>query len=233
MDVLSVTKCFNFNFDTKRNNWSRKDSEEVYIVQPAIKYYHLVEAQKFIMNQEYFSELDDPVKDFLNKKLREKIFGDMTEQIVLFDVSKALSKVVYRPYSEFKVDEFRYDVGKPYFRGNKNYGKQSGEYDMLVCDRFRGRYWGFEVKHTSNPFYGHEKHLLNDEFGYLISQRFGYRENIAVLYNGGSFVNADTGCNYLNLTDFMLSVDKHKDMYKVFDELTKDLPKVHINGVED
>jgi hypothetical protein len=52
-----------------------------------------------------------------------------------------------------------------------------------------------------------------------MSNYYGDRESACVLYLGKPFVK-NTGTVYLNITDFLLSIDKQRDMDKVMEELT-------------
>lgn len=205
MNLLSVTKKVPFTYSDELGWREGVTTDEFYIIQPAIKYYHLQKGKEFIEKEDYYNELSQNEKRFMQKKLDEKIKGDMTEQIVIFDTMKSL------PASQ-------YFVCKPVFSDN---GRQS-EYDMLVYDKEENRYWGFEVKHTENSCYEQEKHIQNEHLREAIDRQYGSRENVAVLYRGVSFV-APSGTMYFNVTDFMLAVFKYKNMEKVFAELTKDL----------
>lgn len=206
MNVLSAIPHIQYRYE-KQTGWHGESAtHEVYLIQPAIKYYHLQKGKQFIMEKPYYSELSKEVKRFMGQKLEEKIKGDMTEQIIAFDVSKAL------PYD-------RYDVVKPSFTIE---GQSGGEYDMLVYDKKDDLYWGFEIKHTTNAFYKQEQHLQNDFITAFMDKKYGKREHVCVLYRGNPFVSS-TGTIYLNITDFCLAVDKYRDMEKVFEELSKDL----------
>ena len=142
--------------------------------------------------------------------------GPMTEQIIVFDTAKILSKDDYM-------------VLKPSFEVN---GVSKGEYDMLIYDKKQYKYWGFEIKHTSNPFYKQEQHLHNTVLREIIDRQYGNRENVCVLYRGNPFI-ATSGTIYLNITDFSLAVGKYKNIDKVFEKLTKNLPTFDIPKNKD
>jgi predicted AAA+ superfamily ATPase len=206
MNVLSAIPHTQYRY-TEETGWrGGSTTHEVYLIQPAIKYYHLQKGKQFIREKPYYTELSREVKTFMERKLEEKIKGDMTEQIIAFDVSKAL------PHD-------RYEVTKPSFIIN---GMLGGEYDMLVYDKKDDLHWGFEIKHTTNAFYKQEQHLQNDKITTLMGQEYGKREHVCVLYRGNPFISS-TGTIYLNITDFCMAVDKYRDMGKVFENLTKDL----------
>lgn len=138
-------------------------------------------------------------------RFTENVKSDIKKQIILFDTKAMLPK--------------NYSVCKPIFCID---GRFVGEYDMLIYDSQQNSYWGFEIKHTDKPFSGQAKHLKNEEFTNVLNYFYGDRNGVAVLYRGESF-RSETGCLYLNLTDFMLSLDKYGDVAKTMQEITHDL----------
>jgi predicted AAA+ superfamily ATPase len=207
MHVLSLTMKITYSYEEGKEFWKSRNKElEIYVVQPAIKYFHLQEGKRFIEDEKYYAHLSPEEKNFMQKRLDEKIKGDMTEQIIVFDVDAALPTE-------------RYSVLKPCFTIN---GKSAGEYDMLVFDKEKCCYWGFEIKHTTNAFYKQEQHLQNDKITSFMNREYGKREHVCVLYRGKPFVSS-TRTIYLNITDFCLAVDKYRDMDRVFEELAKGL----------
>jgi len=235
LEVLSSIETKTYTKDeNKKGKWNEFVEYEHYIVQPAIKYYHLLEALKYIDNSPYYADVSMQGKENAKTFLSNVIKGEMTEQIVIFDTGKALSPN-------------RYSVCKPKFEKielGDNTEISVGEYDMLIWDKAQNKYWGFEVKHSSKAYLGFDeegkydgqnKHLINPEITECIDKYYGHRENVCVLYNGSPFV-ADGGEErpntlYLNITDFMLAVDKYKDMDKVMEVLVneKDLPLLKPN----
>lgn len=184
MNLLSVTTRTTFSY-TDESGWEHEgDTHEYHIIQPAIKYYHLTSGKEFI----------------------EKIKGDMTEQIVIFDTSKSLPSA-------------RYSVSKPVFIIN---GQTKGEYGMLIYDKVDDKYWFFEIKHTTAPFHIQEKYLLNPQITEVLDKNYGSCENACVLYSGTPFIT-DTGTFYLNIADFLMTVDKYKDMDRVMESLIKNM----------
>lgn len=191
-----------------------------YIVQPAIKYNHLRKAMEYVQESDKYCALNEHQKEEYMKFLDEKVKGDMTEQIVVFDVMNSLP-------------QNRYKVCKPKFKINNN---TVGEYDMLIYDKHEDKYWGFEIKHTSNPFndcdengryIGQDKALINPEIKEIVDEHYGNRENVCVLYNGTPFT-APTGTEYYNISDFLIAVDKYRDMDMAMRELknlTRNLSK--------
>ena len=212
MHVLSVVPATEFRY-TEDAGWREADTyHEYYIVQPAIKYYHLLEGKKFISKSDYYKSLTDDEKKVLSTKYEETIRGKMIEQIVIYDVRQILS-----PPKQFLVT-------KPIFYVND---LQKGEYDMLIRDRNLKKYWSFEIKHTDKPYYEQEKHLVNDDFKSIADRQYGERAMAAVLYQGKSFQNT-TGVYYLNVADFCLTTDKYKNISKTMEELTRNLPKIDL-----
>lgn len=211
MHVLSGTLQKTYRYEQGLGWRTDPDTHEYYLVQPAIKFYHLQKGIEFIENEDYYRDLTNQQKQFLKKKLDEKIKGDMTEQIVLFDVGKELS------LSE-------YDVCKPVFYKD---GSRIGEYDMLIYSHHHNKYWGFEIKHTTNFFSGQDKHLVNPFIRNLIDSKYGKRENVCVLYRGESGVSP-TGTIYLNISEFLKKIHLYKDMDRVFCDMCKNLPKLKV-----
>lgn len=219
MDVVSATKNVVYSH-TDEFGWREKlPRYEYYIIQTAIKYYHLLKGLDFITTSEYYNNnhiLSESQKGIYKTKLDEMVKGPMTEQIIVFDTAKILSKDDYM-------------VLKPSFEVN---GVSKGEYDMLIYDKKQYKYWGFEIKHTSNPFYKQEQHLQNTVLREIIDRQYGNRENVCVLYRGNPFI-ATSGTIYLNITDFSLAVGKYKNIDKVFEKLTKNLPTFDIPKNKD
>lgn len=211
MDVLSFIKTIEYDYHEELGWIEGVPNFEYYIIQPAIKYYFLEEGKKFIEEKDFYRSLTSQQKNFMQNKLDEKIKGDMTEQIVIFDTSKDL-------------DKRKYMVCKPTFKENKN---PIGEYDMLIYDKNKNSYWAFEIKHTSNPYYKQEQYITNPFLKEVIDNNYGHRENVAVLYRGNPF-KSETGTFYFNITDFMKAVHKYRDIDLVFNVLSKNIAKKNI-----
>ena len=204
--VLSVAAREYFVKD-ENGVWNFAPKEyEYYIIQPTIKYYHLKEA----FYSSFYKELSPDVKEFAKVRLEEQIFWRMTEEIMLFDTRECLSRDIY-------------DVCKPYFEINKESGKYAAEYDMLVCNKDTHEYYAFEIKHSSEAVKEQCKHLLNSEVKEAVDFQFGNRKGVSVLYRGNPFVTTDGIC-YLNLADFLITLDQYKDIKSTMELLTKDLP---------
>lgn len=210
LNVLSVVE--ERTFEKTMGEWNAiKPSFLYYIVQPAIKYNHLKQAIEYVKESKYYNNLSEQQQAEYVKFLDEKIKGDMTEQIVLFDTMNAL------PQS-------RYLVCKPKFKINNN---SAGEYDMLVYDKKDNKYFGFEIKHTTNPFNGYDengnyigqdKTLIDKEVRDVVDKHFGKRENVCVLYNGTPLISS-TGTAYYNISNFLMTLDNCRNMDKTMNEL--------------
>ena len=207
LDVVSAISTVNFNYRDEFGWREQKPQYEYHIIQPAIKFNHLMKGKEFFSKASYYDKLLPLEKKYLQQKLDEKIYGDMLEQIVLYDMSKALRKI-------------EYDVLKPSFFIN---GEKKGEFDMLIYDKTANNYYGFEIKHTANPFVNQEKHLQNNMFFDVLEQNFGNRENVCVLYRGIPF-QGSSGTYFLNVSDFLRSVNDTSNIQKSLSNLTQNLP---------
>lgn len=206
MDLLSAINKKEFRY-TDEFGWLESPTQkEFYIIQPAIKYHHLQKGKEFIENEVYYQTLPQELKNKIQKKLDENIKGDMIKQIIIFDVSKELSNS-------------HYFVCKPEFYIN---GQKKGEYDMLIYDNEANKYWAFEIKHTTNPYYKQEQQLQDPVLKKVIDSKYGNRENVCVLYRGNPFISS-TGTLYFNITDFLVAIKKYKDVDIVFNSLSKSL----------
>ena len=206
MDLLSSINKKDFRY-TDALGWTELPNEkEIYIIQPAIKYFHLEKGKEFIENEVYYNQLTANQKEKFKEKLDEYIKGQMVEQIIVFDTSKDL------PSS-------RYYVCKPVFTVN---AKKAGEYDMLVYDKQDNKHWLFEIKHTTNSCIEQEKHFSNEYFQDVIAEKYGTCVAKCVLYRGENFIS-NTNALYINMSDFLISVNMNKNM----DFALKDLKMIH------
>lgn len=210
LGLLSTIKSYRITKGIN-NEWEFYRDKEKYIIQPAIKYYQLTEANRILMENEALAHLMPNEVEELQKGLKSDIYGRVTENIILFDTYISLGEVY-----------------KPYFRSDKN-----GEYDMLIWVPEENKHYAFEIKHSEKAvigyndkgvYIGQDKHLLNDEFKEGAERCFGVRKGAFVLYNGEAFI-APTETIYLNMVDFLKSVDKTHDINKTIADLTKSLPR--------
>lgn len=215
LNLVSVTSNIKFIYTTKEGWEIENPEQEYYIVQPAIKFNHLEKGKEFFEHAPYYKKLSNLEQDFLKLKLEEKIFGDMLEQIVLYDTYAALN------FKLVRYDKNKYEVYKPSFIIN---GQNKGEYDMVVYDKNNYKYWGFEIKHTTMPFIAQEKHLQNEAFFPILELKFGHRENVCVLYRGEPFFSDGSDTIYLNVADFLCSINQTHNIEKTISDLTQNIP---------
>ena len=215
LNVVSVTSTINLKFQ-KLTGWTSEiEQYEYHIIQPAIKYNHLQKGKDYIYNSPHYDILLPIEQKYLAIKLEEKIYGDMLEQIVLFDLNEALNVNLPR------FDKPKYKVYKPSFFIN---GDKNGEYGMLIHELATNRYWGFEIKHTTMPFIAQEKHLQNEAFFPILEENFGHRENVCVLYRGEPFLSDGSDTIYLNVSDFLCSINQTHNIEKTISDLTQNIP---------
>lgn len=209
LGFVSATNNQEFIYDENLNWRSLPVSKEYYLIQPAIKYYHLKKALEFVKSNEYYNSLSEAGKQFVSDKLDSKIRGDMTEQIVVYEISKSL------PSDKFFVCKVSFSASDP--NGEK------GEYDMLIYDKTENSYFAFEIKHTTEPYIEQCTHLLNEKFKEIIDYKYGNKENVSVLYNGKPF-KTSSGVLYLNISDFIKEFAWCKDAKTAMLNLSTDLP---------
>lgn len=209
LGFVSATNNQEFLYDENLEWRSSPVSKEYYLIQPAIKYYHLKKALEFVEANEHYNSLSEAGKRFVMDKLDSKIKGDMTEQIVVYETSKAL------PSDKFFVCKVSFADSDP--------SKSRGEYDMLIYDKDANSYFAFEIKHTSEAYSGQRNHLLNEKFRKIIDYKYGDKENVSVLYNGNPFVDT-SGVTYLNISDFVKEIVRCKDARTAMQNLCSDLP---------
>lgn len=226
LNVVSVTSTINLKFQEQIGWTSGREQYEYHIIQPALKYNHLQKGKDYIYNSSYYDKLLPIEQKYLTNKLEEKIYGDMLEQIVLFDINKALNVNLVR------FDKPQYKVYKPSFFVND---QKKGEYDMLIYEVELNRYWGFEIKHTTMPFIDQEKHLQNEAFFPILEQNFVHRENVCVLYRGEPFFSEGSDTIYLNVADFLCSINHTHNIEKTISDLTQNIPthKIPTEGIPD
>lgn len=209
LGFVSATNNQEFLYDESLGWRSAPISKEYYLIQPAIKYYHLKKALEFVESNEHYNSLSEVGKQFVMDKLDSKIKGDMTEQIVVYETSKALSS------DRFFVCKVSFADSDP------NKGK--GEYDMLIYDKAANSYFAFEIEYTSKAYSGQCNHLLNEKFREIADYKYGDKENVSVLYNGNPFVDS-SGVIYLNISDFVKEIARCKDAKTAIQNLSSDLP---------
>lgn len=184
-----------------------------YIMQTAVKY-HLLKAAVLVFHEsECLNLLSSSERKELADNLSNDIMGRMTENITLTDVRKLLGGIKTNKNDIFP----RYDV----FKVNFDKGSRSlGEIDMIITDSAKNVHYAFEIKHTSNIYLGEgdtlggqAKNLVNTTYLYLTEKYYGKRKMSFVLYNGvATKIREDL--YYLNIVDFLITLDKVKELDK-------------------
>lgn len=90
---------------------------------------------------------------------------------------------------------------------------------LTIYDKKQDKYWGFEIKHTVHPFAEQSKHLTNGTFTNILNKKFGRCESRCVLYRGEPF--DAFGIRYLNISEFLQSIDNTKNMELTMSELSE------------
>lgn len=190
---------------------------QYYVLQPAIKYYQLQEAAKLLWESGYTGGLLSEDKEKLVKQLENDIYGRVSENIVYFDTKEALDQEVYR-------------VCKPIFRM-----ENGGEYDLLIQNKENQTYYAFEIKHSTQPVIlldekgeykgGQDKNLVNQSFKEAADGFFGKQMVHCVLYNGEPLYAEPTGTFFLNMVDYLKSIDRTHSIEKTIEELTQGTPQ--------
>ncbi|MBE6262883.1 MAG: hypothetical protein E7104_02785 [Prevotella sp.] len=234
LNFLSEVNVDIFDVRAEKNPFNNSDvfhynDKEYYIIQPAIKYNHLAKATEILRNNELLQQFPAKMREESIGKLREYILGLMKESIVQYDTSKSLQSDLYY-------------VCKPKYENMLAEKNQFGEFDMLIYSVETNTYFGFEIKHTSNPYQlydengnyldGQDKHLVNNELIEAFNSQFGECEGVFVLYNGEAFV-APNRTIYLNTSDFLLSIYKTNDIHRTIKDLTNGIPPAPLSNFTD
>lgn len=170
---------------------------EYHIVQPAVRYSFLKKAVEFV--KERYKHLDKQrqkeMAETVNRNMSEEILG----QTVIFDVMNCLP------------DE-RYIVCKPEFMHEN---RLINGYDMLIYDRQENSYRYFLIRRKS---YDHADNI--DEITSVAESHFGECKSVCTLYAEKS-PTGFAGRECYNISDFLIAVDKYRDMDKVMISLRK------------
>lgn len=164
---------------------------EYHIVQPAVRYSFLKKAIESAKEQ--YQHLDKQrqieMAESLNRNMLEEIVG----QTVIFDVMNSLPGE-------------RYIVCKPEFMHEN---RLINGYDMLIYDKQENSYRYFLIRHKSD--YSAEN--IN-EITSVAESHFGECKSVCTLYTEKS-TNGFVGRECYNISDFLIAVDKYRDMGKV------------------
>ncbi len=208
MGFISATREQELIYD-ENDGWDSSPLyKEHYLVQPAIKYYYLKKALECVESNEHYCNLTEDDKRFVMDRLDLKIREDMAAQIVLFETTNALPRD-------------RYFTHKISFAGSSP-NKPRGKYDMLIYDRADNSYHVFAIKNTTDIRTEHYRNLLNEAYKEIVDYKYGKREGAYVLYNGKPF-KTTSGASYLNISDFVKEIARHKDVKVAMQNLSGDL----------
>lgn len=164
---------------------------EYHIVQPAVRYSFLKKAVESEI--ERYQHLDKQRQKEMAETLNRNMLEEIVGQTVIFDVMNSLP------------DE-RYIVCKPEFIHEN---RLINGYDMLIFDRQENSYRYFLIRHKSD--YSAEN--IN-EITSVAESHFGECKSVCTLYAEKS-TNGFVGRECYNISDFLIAVDKFRDMDKV------------------
>lgn len=164
---------------------------EYHIVQPAVRYSFLKKAIESVIEQ--YQHLDKQrqieMAESLNRNMLEEIVG----QTVIFDVMNSLP------------DE-RYIVCKPEFMHEN---RIINGYDMHIYDRQENSYRYFLIRRKSDDYADNIEEIMS-----VAESHFGECKSVCTLYAEKS-PNGFAGRKCYNISDFLIAVDKYRDMDKV------------------
>ena len=166
-------------------------THEYHIVQPAVRYSFLKKAIESV--KERYQHLDKQRKKEMAETLNRNMFDEIVGQTVIFDVMNSLP------------DE-RYIVCKPEFMHEN---RIINGYDMLIYDRQENSYRYFLIRRKSDDYADNI-----DEITSVAESHFGECKNVCTLYVEKS-TNGFVGGECYNISDFLIAVDKYRDMGKV------------------
>ena len=166
-------------------------THEYHIVQPAVRYSFLKKAVESEI--ERYQHLDKQrqkeMAESLNRNMSEEIVG----QTVIFDVMSSLP------------DE-RYIVCKPEFMHEN---RLINGYDMLIYDRQENSYRYFLIRRKSDDYAENINEITS-----VAESHFGECKSVCTLYAEKS-PNGFDGRECYNISDFLIAVDKYRNMDKV------------------
>jgi|GEM_PF-6708870 len=174
---------------------------EMYLIQPALRFFHHMQIVASVGR----SGISD---NWTQEYIDACIFKNLTKQAVLSDTDHFLNHKISVAY-------------KIYFAHGENQDFYK-TVDMLIHDRDRNQYRIFKITHASDATQIADEQQLNARETDLLNKEFGTQDGAYVLYNGKTTKSA-TGTICLNISDFLLALDKYKDVDKVMEALTADL----------
>ncbi len=170
---------------------------EYHIVQPAVRYSFLKKAAESEI--ERYQHLDKQRQKEMAETLNRNMLDEIVGQTVIFDVMSSLS------------DE-RYIVCKPEFMHEN---RLINGYDMLIYDRQENSYRYFLIRRKSDDYADNIEEITS-----VAESHFGECKSVCMLYAEKS-PTGFAGRECYNISDFLISVDKYRDMDKVMISLKK------------
>lgn len=161
-----------------------KDEDErqnVLFLQPGMRYCQAQALVHVLLKDEYFSQLDEKEKEYIQARILREVKGRMLEEIVLIETAKALKP------SRYKVFKLSFPAG---------------EYDMVVYDKQEHCCDIYEIKHSDKMVYEQTRHLTDEEKNAMTERRFGEIKGRYVLYRGEPQEN-EFGILYRNVSDYL------------------------------
>lgn len=166
-------------------------THEYHIVQPAVRYSFLKKAVESAIEQ--YQHLDKQRQIEMAESLNRNMLDEIVGQTVIFDVMNSLP------------DE-RYIVCKPEFIYEN---RLINGYDMLIYDKQESSYRYFLIRRKSDDCADNI-----DEITSVAESHFGECKSVCMLYAEKS-TNGFVGRECYNISDFLIAVDKYRDMDKV------------------
>ena len=164
---------------------------EYHIVQPAVRYSFLKKAVESEI--ERYQHLDKQRQKEMAETLNRNVFDEIVGQTVIFDVMNSLP------------DE-RYIVCKPEFMHEN---RHINGYDMLIYDKQENSYRYFLIRRKSDDYADNINEIMS-----VAESHFGECKSVCTLYAEKS-TNGFVGRECYNISDFLIAVDKYRDMDKV------------------
>lgn len=164
---------------------------EYHIVQPAVRYSFLKKAAESEI--ERYQHLDKQRQKEMAETLNRNMLDEIVGQTVIFDVMSSLP------------DE-RYIVCKPEFMHEN---RLFNGYDMLIYDRQENSYRYFLIRRKSDDYADNIEEIMS-----VAESHFGECKSVCMLYAEKS-PNGFAGRECYNISDFLIAVDKYRDMDKV------------------
>lgn len=164
---------------------------EYHIVQPAVRYSFLKKAAESEI--ERYQHLDKQRQKEMAETLNCNMLDEIVGQTVIFDVMSSLP------------DE-RYIVCKPEFMHEN---RLINGYDMLIYDRQENSYRYFLIRRKSDDNADNIEEITS-----VAESHFGECKSVCTLYAEKS-PNGFAGRECYNISDFLIAVDKYRNMDKV------------------